>query len=999
MKQVPLAHTLQFKINITFGVILIIALLLMASISVYVVGKALYNSEEARITHVAKAIALELEGQQNYVESLADSMALLVKLIPEREALAQQVEKLLINEAEKELVVGGGVWPEPYRLDPERERASLFWGSGENGLERYENYNASAVSAYYQEPLYQVSKLVTSGCFWSAAYEDPYTKELMQTCSQPVYINKALWGTASVDVSLAGINSLLDKYMAEVDGYAVMLDRNLRFLATPSKKALKRQLAQKLDSTITFHSHLKNHLETEPGFQLIADLIAKHRSQSDGAPTAQSSLSQVHFSKNMTAEDFAALEFYLKHRQKSRSSAIHGYMNKDPVSGEAAEVIIFYLPNVDNYLVLVVPERFIFQKMQTTGLQLLFVLLVSVLFCAVCISIYFHKVVIKPLNHMITSLRADKGQIPLLDVDNKSELGEFAKAYNKKQHELQLTTQKTRLAKERYKRILENAQEVILVIDQRLIIHEANPAAEKLLGAGAEKIKGSSLLKYIQESEQRDFVKWIEALLKGGSVPHHRDINLLNYHQDNVHVEASIGISSKDREDLLILFARDVSERRIAEQAMTELATTDSLTGLLNRASFNYQLEKALEAALGQSAQVALLFIDLDYFKEINDVRGHEVGDQLLVQVAQRLRLNRREADSVARLGGDEFAIILQVKNATEIIGRICTQIIESLNEPFNIGDNEDCRIGASIGISIYPDQADNPTELIRQADIAMYQAKEDGRNIWRFFAKEQFDAHQKRQKLVQDMKLAVEENQFTLDFQPIINSSGNVSLMEALIRWTHPENGAMPPMEFIPLAEKTGVIVEIGEWVIERVCQWICTWLDKGIKPPVISVNVSAVQLQRGGFCQVVYRLLQKYNLQGNQLLLEMTESLLIEGSCAYELQALRQMGLSIAIDDFGTGYSSLSYLQNHPVDFLKIDKAFVWAIDDNPDATLCPAIISLAKSLHTQVIAEGVEHIGQFDVLKGMGCDYMQGYWIGKPMPAEQVMQWLDSFKLPKE
>lgn len=996
MKQVPLAHILQSKINITFGVVLIIALLLMASISVYVVGKALYNSEEARITHVAKAIALELESQQNYVESLADSMALLVKLIPEREALAQQVEKLLINEAEKELVAGGGVWPEPYRLDPKRERASLFWGSGENGLQRYENYNDLTVPAYYQESLYQVSKLAASGCFWSSAYENPYTKELIQTCSQPVYINKAFWGMASVDAHLAGINRLLDKYMAEVDGYAVMLDRNLRFLVTPSKRVLKRQLAQKLDSAITFHSHLKNHLETEPGFQLIADLIAKHRSQSDGATTAQDSLSQVHFSNNMAAENFAVLEFYLKHRQKSRSLAIRGYMDKDPVSGEAAEVIMFHLPKVDNYLVLVVPERFIFQKIQTTGLLLLFILLVSVLFCAACISVYFHKVVTKPLHHIITSLRADEGQIPLLDVDNKSELGEFAKAYNKKQHELQLTIQKTQLAKERYKRILENAQEAILVIDQRLMVHETNPAAEKLLGAGAEKIKGGSLLKYIQEGEQRGFVKWIEALLKGGSVPYHQDINLLNYHQDNVHVEASIGISSRDR---VILFARDVSERRITEQAMTELATTDSLTGLLNRVSFNYQLENALETALGQSAQVALLFIDLDYFKEINDVRGHEVGDQLLVQVAQRLRLNRREADSVARLGGDEFAIILQIKNATEIIGRICTQIIESLNEPFNIGDNEDCRIGASIGISIYPDQADNPTELIRQADIAMYQAKEDGRNVWSFFAEEQFDAHQKRQKLVQDMKLAVEEDQFTLDFQPIINSSGSVSLMEALIRWTHPENGAMLPMEFIPLAEKTGVIVEIGEWVIECVCQWICTWLDKGVKPPVISVNVSAVQLQRGGFCQVVHRLLQKYNLQGNQLLLEMTESLLIEGSCAYELQALRQMGLSIAIDDFGTGYSSLSYLQNHPVDFLKIDKAFVWAIDSNPDSTLCPAIISLAKSLHTQVIAEGVEHIGQFDVLKGMGCDYMQGYWIGKPMPAEQAMQWLDSFKLPKE
>jgi diguanylate cyclase (GGDEF)-like protein/PAS domain S-box-containing protein len=434
----------------------------------------------------------------------------------------------------------------------------------------------------------------------------------------------------------------------------------------------------------------------------------------------------------------------------------------------------------------------------------------------------------------------------------------------------------------------------------------------------------------------------------------------------------------------------DITELKFAEERVQTLAYYDALTGLPNRTLLRDRLAKALATARRQKHKVALLFLDLDRFKTINDSLGHAVGDLLLKEVAERLTSVAREQDTVARLGGDEFLIVLT--NIKDIPGAAVAaeRFMDAMTAGFVIQGHA-FSIGCSLGISTFPEHgADNET-LIKNADAAMYSAKDGGRNNFRFFTADMNAQAVRRLTLETGLRLALARQELFLVYQPQMDVvTGKITGVEALLRWKHPELGVVPPDQFIGIAENSGLIVPIGDWVLRTACSQARKWKEEGLPAVSIAVNVSAVQFSQQGFCELIRTVIRETGLAPHCLELEMTESLLLANVdiTLAVLQELKAMGLTLAIDDFGTGYSSFSYLKRYPISKLKIDGSFVRDVAVNPDdAAITTAIISMAKSLNLKVLAEGVEDEAQMSFLRAHHCDEIQGYYFSKPLTVDEI------------
>ncbi len=430
---------------------------------------------------------------------------------------------------------------------------------------------------------------------------------------------------------------------------------------------------------------------------------------------------------------------------------------------------------------------------------------------------------------------------------------------------------------------------------------------------------------------------------------------------------------------------QEVHDRRLVEQALLEV-NIDKLTGLANRNVFQDRLEIDIKKAQRSGLPLALLFIDLDHFKEINDTRGHDTGDLLLKAVGRRLQRHVRGSDTVARLGGDEFTITLAELHDLGSVTDLAQKLCDDLARPFMVGD-EMAYISASIGITIFPRDGSTASELLRNADQAMYRSKERGRNRFAYFKSSMQDAAQNRMTISNELRRAVEEQQLEVYYQPIVElDTGRIQKAEALLRWLHPERGEISPLEFIPIAEHTGLISTIGNWVYQRALVQARSWRqrDPGI---TINVNMSPLQFYDGDGETCRRWLSQAPTVP--EMGLEITEGLLLasDADVLKQLLAFQQAGIQIALDDFGTGYSSLSYLRKFSLDFLKIDKSFVYNLEfDAANVALCEAIIVMAHKLGLGVVAEGVETQQQAELLKSAGCDYAQGFLFGQAMPARQ-------------
>jgi diguanylate cyclase (GGDEF)-like protein/PAS domain S-box-containing protein len=438
----------------------------------------------------------------------------------------------------------------------------------------------------------------------------------------------------------------------------------------------------------------------------------------------------------------------------------------------------------------------------------------------------------------------------------------------------------------------------------------------------------------------------------------------------------------------LAVTLRDITDAKQQERELIRLANTDELTGLPNRSWLTKFLASALERAGRDDASIALLFIDLDNFKNVNDAFGHAAGDALLCEAARRLQATLRPTDHVARLGGDEFTVVLHpLVSETDATG-IAERIIDALSQPYQIAGGIN-QVGASVGISLYPRDGETAEALLKHADIAMYAAKTNAKGAYSFYRRELYESLKARVNMERALVEAIEVDQFVLHYQPRVDAaSGKLLSLEALARWQHPQRGVVPPLEFIPLAESTGLIVKLGALVIEKACRQLSQWRAAGLPRVPISINVSAVQFHHGDIHDVLASSLERFGIGAESIELEITESAMLgdHAGIADKLTAIRRLGVKLAVDDFGTGYSSLSQLQLLDMDVLKVDRVFTAELGAKAEGeVLFKAIVSMAHALGMRVVAEGVETPVQAALLQRLGCDELQGYLIARPMPAD--------------
>ena len=542
---------------------------------------------------------------------------------------------------------------------------------------------------------------------------------------------------------------------------------------------------------------------------------------------------------------------------------------------------------------------------------------------------------------------------------------------------------------------LEHLVDGVVVINDSGEIESLNGATERLFGYQPEEIVGAHVRVLVPGSgPDADDDYFSQFLRTGKKTPIGIGEEVFGRHKDGGRFPLDIEFGEVQMGDRrrLIATLRDITERKEAEALIVKQANYDSLTKLPNRTLFMDRLSLALTRASRNGGQIGLLFIDLDNFKKVNDTLGHSAGDQLLQEAAERLTACVRETDTVARLGGDEFTIILPDLQKAHDVEQVVRQILDRLSKPYLI-DGTEVFASGSVGITLFPDDGKDAETLLKNSDTAMYRAKYDGRNTFRFFTAKMNAEALESVKLENQLRHAVDRGEFVLHYQPIIDlESGRVAGAEALLRWNHPVDGIVSPIKFIPLAEETGLIVPIGDWVFKAACEQIREWHDIGLNSLHVSVNLSPRQCREITFYETFEDTLRTTGADPNAVTLEITENLLMESDnddAVTMLHKLRDQGVHLSLDDFGTGYSSLSYLKRFPFDVLKIDRSFVKDVATDPeDKALIEAMIAMAHGLNIKVVGEGAETREQVDFLRSRNCDAVQGYYFSKPIPADQFV-----------
>ncbi|MDP1733413.1 MAG: EAL domain-containing protein [Sulfuritalea sp.] len=541
-------------------------------------------------------------------------------------------------------------------------------------------------------------------------------------------------------------------------------------------------------------------------------------------------------------------------------------------------------------------------------------------------------------------------------------------------------------------RIFEQSDEAILITDAREKIVSVNPAFTRITGYPADEVMGETPRKF--RSGRHDaafFAKMWEKLLDTG----YWQGEVWDRRKDGEIYPKwlSIGSVRNSANEITHYFSifTDITDRKRAEGRIHHLAYFDSLTGLPNRVQFSRLTDQALMASRRKEGFGAVLFIDLNRFKPINDTLGHGVGDKVLQETANRLRACLRGADVVCRLGGDEFAVgLFEIANR-EHAANVAQKLLATLDDPIVMAGRE-LKLGAAIGISIYPEDGMDTETLLRQADIAMYRAKQTGPDGLAFFSADMNQRAADRLNLEAGLRRAIERDELLLYYQPKVNiESGLIVGAEALVRWRHPERGLVPPAEFVPVAEESGLIVHVSNWVLEAACRQIRQWMDAGFPAMHVAVNLSARDFS-SSLPTRVQELLERHGIGAEWLELEITEGMLMHhtDTVIAMMDEITALGVSLSLDDFGTGYSSLSYLKRFPIDTLKIDRSFVIGIPgDADDCAIAGAIVGMSKQLKHNVIAEGVETTEQLAFLKSLGCDEIQGYLFSPPVPAEKFAE----------
>jgi diguanylate cyclase (GGDEF)-like protein/PAS domain S-box-containing protein len=551
-----------------------------------------------------------------------------------------------------------------------------------------------------------------------------------------------------------------------------------------------------------------------------------------------------------------------------------------------------------------------------------------------------------------------------------------------------------RVSEGRHRDLFENARDAMFSYNLRGRMISANRRVTELTGYTNEEFLTLNFGQIVAVEYHVAVGEALKRIFNGENAPYELEIRAKDGRRIPLEVTARLILGKRGEPHTVQAIGRDITERKQAEETIRRLAYHDALTDLPNRALFEDRLLVALAQARRQREMIAVLFLDLDSFKVVNDTLGHGAGDKLLQAVAHDLALLVREGDTVARVGGDEFTLLLAGIEAPEDATDIAQRILECLRQPRVINGTE-FRTTGSIGVTMYPADGGEGETLLRNADTAMYRAKERGRDNYQLYTASMNARVMERIAVEQDLRHALIHDELALFYQPIVAvETGVITGAEALLRWRHPQRGIVPPGEFIPLAEETGLILEIGEWVLRQACRQIRRWREQDLAVNLVAVNLSARQFQQEDLVQRIAGILRESGVSPDLIQLEITESAMLKNvdSAMVMLWQMREMGIQIALDDFGTGYSSLTYLKRFPIDAVKIDQSFVRDLDhEASDATIVSTVIGMAENLHLNVIAEGVETENQLEFLRQRGCKEYQGYLFARPMPAEEFAELL--------
>ncbi len=595
----------------------------------------------------------------------------------------------------------------------------------------------------------------------------------------------------------------------------------------------------------------------------------------------------------------------------------------------------------------------------------------------------------------VESLSDTSGARQLIEISSGDEIGTLGTAFNIMVTTLDRQQQALRESESNFRALADNAYDGMQIIVERETFAYSNRRAAEIAGYSVAELLTLTMTELIHPDEQEMVGERYARVSRKERVSRQFETTLVSKDGCNVPVEVTSARTVWYGEPAELVIIRDISKRKKAEEEIQQLAYYDTLTRLPNRALLYDRMSQAIALANRNSKYVGVLFLDLDRFKVINDTLGHVAGDRLLKTVAERLSSSVRESDTVSRLGGDEFIVILSSLAHDDDITNAAEKILAVISGAIMI-DNREIYTTASIGISVYPNDGTDINLLLKNADIAMYQAKGQGRNNFQFYSKEMNVKALEHLMMETSLRRALEREELFLVYQPQMDlKSGQVTGMEALLRWRHPDLGILAPAKFISLAEETGLIIPIGEWALKTACVQNKTWQDSGYQPLRTAVNISRGQFRQQNFVEIVADILKETGLDPARLELELTESMAMDNAAATValLLELKPMGVSLSIDDFGTGYSSLSYLKHFPIDRVKIDRSFVRDITENPDdAAIAAAIIAMSHSLNLRVTAEGVEHQHQLEFLSSRGCDEIQGFLLTPPLSAEELTLFLD-------
>jgi diguanylate cyclase (GGDEF)-like protein/PAS domain S-box-containing protein len=582
-----------------------------------------------------------------------------------------------------------------------------------------------------------------------------------------------------------------------------------------------------------------------------------------------------------------------------------------------------------------------------------------------------------------------------VEVRSHDELGDLAADFNDMIEHRKGTEAELREVVEFREKIMQSATNAIYAIAPDGTFLIVNRRVCTLTGYSEAELVGMHFNSLFPTERVEELGRLFADLIRTGIPIENHETPLLRKDRQLVLISFSSAVIHKDKKVVAIVgAAEDITERKMHEARLAHLANYDSLTDLPNRNLLGDRIEQALARARRTGHSLALVYLDLDGFKFVNDSYGHTMGDSLLKIVALMLEREVRDDDTVARLGGDEFVILLDEVDSRREVIEVTSRILNAFSQPISMAGHQ-FHVTASIGVSLYPDDGKSQEALLQYADIAMYSAKNSGRNCVRFFDEEMAHKAERRIEMESAMHTALVRGEFELHYQPQVDlRTGRIDCTEALIRWHHPSYGMMSPMHFVPLAEDTGLIVPIGEWVLRTACRQLGAWHRQGHTHLSVAVNLSPRQFQQQDIPALVGEVLAETGLPAAALHLELTESILLRQSDAVmnALRQLKTLGVMLAIDDFGTGYSSLGYLKRFPVDIIKIDQSFVLDLIANPDVTfIIRAIISMARSLHMKTIAEGVETLEQMEFLADSGCDAIQGFYVSRALPADECLKFI--------